>query len=621
MRTGSLTPAVHAEQIRTLYRQSGIAIVNLVNSLIVAAVLWPSPQPTLLAAWVMTTIAVTLCRTALRRRYLGARPPVEQTTVWARRFVVGAVASGILWGLSGVLLYDPGKVVSQLLLMFVIGGMVAGATGTLAHHLPAFLGFAAAAILPTAARLFIEGGGLHVAMSALAISFGIAMTLVASNTHRAITEAFCLRFENQDLLAQLSRAQVSLEEVNKTLEQRVAERGAALERQTEALRDAQRMESVGLLAGGVAHDFNNLLTVVLGNVELLLDGPSLTREDRIVLDEIRSAAMRGATLVSQLLAFSRRHVMVHKVLDLNDVTRDVQPLLGRLIGGHIELAVVAHHGPLPVRADPTQLQQVIINLATNARDAMPAGGKLTIETTVSNGALAGSAIPAGHFVVLSVRDTGIGMNSETKRMIFHPFFTTKEVGRGTGLGLATVHGIVEQSAGHVLVESEPGQGTCFRVFLPWASPEDVDSLAPSQAAQPEPAARAATILIAEDEAPVRALTAQVLMAAGFSVIEAENGKDALDLARTHQGSIDLVVTDVIMAKMSGVDLANRLSKEQPTLPILLVSGYSAEQLPATNDPSRIIGFLQKPFTPTELRVKVSQLLAIPAPLARGNHAD
>ncbi len=455
-------------------------------------------------------------------------PPASETDFWARRLVVGAVLTGVLWGLAVVLFYDTRALGTQLLLIFVVAGMIAGASGTLALHLPAFLGFTAAAVVPTAARLIAEGDPQHTALGGLAIVFGVAMSLLAVNTNRAVTEAFRLRFEKQHLLARLSDAQVSLAEANRTLEQRVAERGAALERQTEALRDAQRMESVGLLAGGIAHDFNNLLTVVMGNVSLLLGEPSLDAERRARLDEIHRAAARGANLVSQLLAFSRRQVMVRQVVDLNRIVAELQPLLGRLIGEHVQLVVASSAESLPVRADPTQLQQVIINLATNARDAMDAGGTLTIEAALVDGTPPGTAIPPGRYVVLSVRDTGVGMDPDTRRMAFHPFFTTKEVGRGTGLGLATVYGIVEQTGGHVSVESEPGYGSCFRIFLPWAATENGDvTVAPSEY-RSEPIPHATTILVAEDDTMVRAVTARVLGAAGYTVIEAADGEQALD---------------------------------------------------------------------------------------------
>ena len=600
--------AVQADQIRTLYSQSlAIFAVSPLTATIVAAVLWPSSNRQLLTAWVTTMTVVIIVRAVLRRRYLRAQPSTEETATWARRLVWGAFVTGLLWGLGGALFYDPRGLVPQLVLVFAIGGMVAGASGTLALHLPAFLAFAASTILPVVVRLFAEGDVPHIAMSGLAIVYGLAMWLVASNSHFAVTEALRLRFENRELLEQLTAAQISLEETNQTLEQRVAERGAALERQTEALRDAQRMESVGLLAGGVAHDFNNLLTVVLGSVELLL-ADTRNPEDRSRLAEVKSAANRGATLVSQLLAFSRRQVMLRKVLDLNAVVNDVRPLLTHLIGEHIELVVSLARTPLYVEADPTQLQQTIINLATNARDAMPDGGTLTIATESIDGVPAGTTFSARRYVSLSVRDTGVGMDAATKRLAFDPFFTTKDVGRGTGLGLASVYGIVEQSGGHVHVDSEPGRGSCFRIFLPCVAVETSEATdVPAAAiAPPVGAAHPATIILVEDETLVREITARVLGRAGYTVLEAQDGEEALQMVRRHAGHIDLVITDVVMARVGGLELARRVAGERPGLPILLMSGYNAEEMPA-DDPT--IGFLQKPFTPNALLQTVSALLA------------
>jgi signal transduction histidine kinase/CheY-like chemotaxis protein len=598
--------AVRAEQIRTLYSQSlAIIAVNPLNAAIVAAVLWPWADPRLLLGWVAVMAAVSILRAGLRRRYLRAHPSPDQHAVWAQRVVGAAFATGLVWGIGGALFYDPSAIVPQLVLVFVIGGMVAGASGTLALHVPAFLAFAWAAILPAAARMMAEGDTPHIAMGLLAVVFGGAMWLITAHTNRAVTEAFRLRFANQELLAQLSAVQVSLEETNRTLEQRVAERSAALERQTDALRDAQRMESVGLLAGGIAHDFNNLLTVVLGSVELLLADARNT-EDRSRLEDIHSAANRGATLVRQLLAFSRRQVMVRQVLDLNAVVTEVHPLLTRLIGEHIELVVSLAARPVPVKADPTQLHQTIINLATNARDAMPDGGRLTIETGTVDGVPDGTTFPEGRYVTLTVRDTGVGMDATTKRLAFHPFFTTKDVGKGTGLGLATVHGIVEQSGGRVLVDSEPGRGSCFRVFLPRVAIETTERRAAPEVAPPVDAAHPATIVIVEDEMLVRAVTARVLGRAGYTVIEAQDGEEALQMVRLHEQTIDLVITDVVMAKLGGLELARRLAQEKPGLPILLMSGYNREEMPS-DDPA--IGFLQKPFTPGELLHRVATLLA------------
>ena len=598
--------AVQAEQIRTLYSQSlAIFAVSPLAATIVAVVLWPTADRRLLIAWVLAMTAVIIVRALLRRRYLREQPSAQFTATWARRLVWGAFVTGLLWGVGGALLYDPRPPVPQLVLVFAIGGMVAGASGTLALHLPAFRAFAASAIVPVAARLFAEGDVPHIAMSGLAIVYGLAMWLVASNSHWAVTAAFRLRFENSELLARLAAAQVSLAETNQTLEQRVAERGAALERQSEALRDAQRMESVGLLAGGVAHDFNNLLTIVLGSVELLL-ADSRNPRDRSRLAEIKSAANRGATLVSQLLAFSRRQVMMRQVLDFNTVVNEVRPLLTHLIGEHIHLVVSLARVALHVEADPTQLQQTIINLATNARDAMPQGGTLTITTEFVDGVPEGTTFPADRYVALIVRDTGIGMDAATKRLAFDPFFTTKDVGKGTGLGLASVYGIVEQSGGHVHVDSEPGRGSCFRLFLPWVAVEPSKSAdVPTVTTPPVDAGHPATIVLVEDETLVREITARVLGRAGYTVVEAHDGEEAIHLVRRHNGHIDLVITDVVMARMGGLELARRVAREQPGLPILLMSGYSAEEIPENG---LTIGFLQKPFTPRELLQKVATLL-------------
>jgi signal transduction histidine kinase len=523
---------------------------------------------------------------------------------------VGTGVSGVLWGAGGVLLYAAGDHKAELILVFVAAGMTAGAAGTMAYYLPAFFAFATPTLLPLAARILLEGGSLHIAMGVLGVVYGAALALVAQNTSHAVTESFRLGFENDALLARLSRAQADLEESNRTLEERVEERSAALKQQDEALHEARRMESLGLLAGGVAHDFNNLLTVILGNAALLQDSPALAPAAEGPLGEIRKAAERASTLVSQLLASSRRQARTPRVLDLNAVVSDAERLLARLIGEHIEVVVSLAPAPLAVFADAAQLEQVIVNLATNARDAMEAsaGGTLTIETRAeeipAGGAPTAPGLAPGSWVVLSVRDTGVGMDAETQRLAFHPFFTTKEVGHGTGLGLATVSGVVEQSGGHVLVESAPGKGSCFRVFLPRAEALVAADLAPSEGARP---LRAETVLLVEDEPAVRDVVSRTLAGAGMSVLEAESGEEALARARGHAGPIELLVTDVVMARMGGHELARRLMGMRPGVRVLFISGYSRDtELRAVGEG---VDFLPKPFTASALLDRVSRLLA------------
>jgi signal transduction histidine kinase/CheY-like chemotaxis protein len=610
---------VKGEQIRTLYRQSAwIVALNPINAAVVGAVLRSPGRGGLIVAWLAASALAAAGRIGLAQGFRRLAPPAEALRRWGRLFVAGAGLSGLCWGAGSVLLYDPQAQLANVLLFFVVGGMAAGAAGTLACHLPAFLAFVAPALLPLSVRIFAEGGPLHLTMGALGLVYCAALVIIARNSHHAITESFRLRFANDELLGRLSRAQVSLEEANRTLEQRVDERSRELQRQTEALDEARRMESLGLLVGGVAHDFNNLLTVILGNVTVLLDRPGVAAEASDALGQIQEAAGRAAWLVSQLLASSRRQVRKPRVLDLNGVVSGAHRLLARLIGEHVELVVALSARPLLVEADPGQLEQVIVNLATNARDAMPSGGRLTIETEAvtvdGDGAALAPGLGPGDYVMLSVRDTGVGMDAETRRMAFHPFFTTKEVGHGTGLGLATVNGVVEQSGGRVFVESEPGAGSCFRVLLPRAAAAAAPVEPPAPAA---PAAgRAGTVLLVEDEPMVRTVASQALGGAGLTVLEAGSGEQALERARAHAGPIDLLVTDVVMSRMGGPELAALLKADRPDVRVLFVSGYSRDAHLPASDVAAGVDFLEKPFTPTGIVDRAFRLLAA-APAAPG----
>jgi signal transduction histidine kinase/ActR/RegA family two-component response regulator len=611
--TGS---SVRAEQVRTLFGQSVIVLLaNAVNALIIGAVLLPSAPVAPLVAWMALMTATTAARLELRRRYLRRRPGPEEATRWGARFVVGSTLTGVLWGVGSVLLFEQGGAPGKLLITFVVGGMTAGAAGTLAAYMPAFIGYTVPALAPLGVRISAMADPLGLAMGGMLWIYLLALVLVARANNRSLTEAFRLRFENEDLLAQLSRAKSDLEEINRTLEERVAERGAELEKKSEALRNAQRMESVGMLAGGVAHDFNNVLTIVLANVHFLLTCGRLDEEASEAVREIRGSSERAAALVAQLLAFSRRQVMRPKTVDLNRVVANMETLLARLLGDPVKLTVTLEAGPLLVKADPVQLEQVIINLASNARDAMPNGGQLTIETeAVDHTTGASAALPptsrAGPYAALVMRDTGVGMDAKTRRLAFDPFFTTKETGQGTGLGLSTVYGIIEQSGGHVLLESEPGRGTTFKIYLPrafGAAPEASAALPAVGVARPG----AATVLLAEDEPKVRAVTERALRQAGYTVLVAEDGARALDVARAHDGAIELLVADIVMANLGGLELARRLAPERPEMRVLFMSGYGWNVNLPTRDFKGGVDFLQKPFTPDALAEKVARLLAMP----------
>jgi signal transduction histidine kinase len=377
----------------------------------------------------------------------------------------------------------------------------------------------------------------------------------------------------------------------------------------EQLIQSQKMEGIGRLAGGVAHDFNNLLTAILGYAELM--EPQLEDEGlRSELREIRLAGERAAALTRQLLAFSRRQVMQPRTLDLNTVVSDVKKMLARLIGEDVALVTRLDPALGSVEADPGQLEQVLMNLSVNARDAMPEGGTLTFETAnavldADFAAVHPGALP-GAYVVLTVTDSGTGMTDEVRGHAFEPFFTTKDKGKGTGLGLATAYGIVKQSGGYIMVESEAGRGTTFRIYLPRVEGTAVgpkrttsSSLAPSGTE---------TILLVEDEAGVRRLSLTVLETQGYVVLEAPSGDVALQVARSETGPIHLVVTDVVMPGMNGRELWDRLKVLRPDSRVLFMSGYTDDAIARHGVLEPGIAFLQKPFTPFSLAQKVREVL-------------
>ncbi len=374
------------------------------------------------------------------------------------------------------------------------------------------------------------------------------------------------------------------------------------------LRQAQRIESVGRLAGGVAHDFNNLLTAILGYTQLLLREMTPGDPNRADVEEIKKAGERAAGLTQQLLAFSRRQVLQPTVIDVNSLVEDMEKMLRRLIGEDIALVAVLGEGTGRVRADAGQLEQVILNLALNARDAMPQGGRLTIETTdleLAEYAVAGVPIAPGSYVRLKVSDTGVGMDPATRARVFEPFFTTKATGRGTGLGLATVYGIVKQSDGYIVADSAPGEGTTFTVYLPRID----DLAAATHPSRTVPEARGSeTILLVEDEDAVRKLARRTLEMMGYHVLEASGGPAAVALTRDHTGGIDLLVTDVVMPEMSGSALAEQLQAERPGLPVLFMTGYTDDAVLRHGVSEAGVALLQKPFEPQGLALKVRETL-------------
>jgi len=378
----------------------------------------------------------------------------------------------------------------------------------------------------------------------------------------------------------------------------------------EQLRQSQKIEAIGQLAGGVAHDFNNLLTVIKGYGQMSLMGLKEGDPLKENIDEIQKAAEKAAGLTRQLLAFSRRQVLEVKVVDLNTALKDLDKMLRRMIREDVGLEMHLTEDLGSVKVDPGQIEQVVINLAVNARDAMPSGGKLTIETANveldKEYARRHVAVTPGRYVMLSVSDTGVGMAKEVQEKIFEPFFTTKEKGMGTGLGLSTVYGIVKQSGGNIWVYSEPGQGTTFKIYLPRVN-EPVEEIGKKALIEEVPTGNE-TILVVEDDEEVRKLAVRILEKQGYRVFMAKQGNDALSLCEKHDEPIHLIVTDVVMPGMSGRKLAERLKETHPEMKVLYMSGYTDNAIVHHGVLEPGIQFLQKPFTVESLSRKVREVL-------------
>jgi len=378
------------------------------------------------------------------------------------------------------------------------------------------------------------------------------------------------------------------------------------------LHQAQKMEAIGKLAGGIAHDFNNILTTIIGNAELALMDVIKDESLRKEIEEIKKAGEKAASLTRQLLAFSRKQIVQPEILDINESLIDIEKMLGRLIGEDVELLTIQASELWQVEIDPGQIEQMIMNLAVNARDAMPKGGKLTVGT--ANADLDKNYFrergiheeTPGHYVMLSVSDTGSGMDKETREHIFEPFFTTKEVGKGTGLGLSTVYGIVKQNNGFIWVYSEPGQGSTFKIYLPKvkgdAKPKEKEQTPNDDLSGSE------TVLIVEDNDSLRNFAQKILYIYGYSTLNAKNGEDALRVCKEHNGQIDLMITDVVMPKMGGREAAERLQPLYPRMKVIYMSGYTDNAIVRHGVLKPGLNFLEKPITPEGLARKVRKAL-------------
>ncbi|MES1182399.1 MAG: response regulator [Myxococcales bacterium] len=593
---------VRSEEIRALFeRGAPVVVANVLVATVVVATLWNEISRERLVAWLSAIVVLSLLRALLQRSYARERPGEADLDAWGRRFVLGSTSSGLLWGAAGWLFFTPQSGMAQSLLTFAIGGMLAAAAGTLACHLPAFYGYFGCALVPLTVRTLMVGDRIHLGVGFMLLVYSAAMRQVAHNNNRAFGRAFRLGIENTDLLQQISMSQVELQETNRTLEHRVLERTKALEQQGEALQQAQRLEVAGRLAGGLAHDFNSLLTVIINNSLLMKETQALDEQGKLAAEETLQAAQRGAALIRQLLAFSRRRRPEPRIFSLNLLVEEWAVLLGRILGEGIDIVVRLTDAATHVRADPAQVEQVLVNLVANARAAMPSGGRLQLSTEVTR-AQGDAELAAGDYVELIVQY--FPAEVADPKAVVEPYTAFDGDARQRERNFAAVWSIAPQWGGRVLVDPD-SNGARFRVLVP-ASAEALSPASTRRAVQePRPSA---TILVVDDEPTLRSVIRRCLVRSGYTVLEAEDAHRALAVARA-SGAIDLLITDVVMPGMTGLELGRALLRERPELRVLYISGFTFEEAVPVTDLASGMAYLPKPFETATLTSKVQELLA------------
>jgi signal transduction histidine kinase/ActR/RegA family two-component response regulator len=602
---------VRSEEIRALFGQGGpVLAANVLVAAVIVTTLWTEASRVQLVAWLSAVVLLSFVRSLLQRGYTREQPTDADIDAWGRRFVLGSVSSGLLWGAAGWLFFTPESALSQSLLTFALGGMLAAAAGTLACHLPAFYGYSCCALLPLTVRTFTLGDRVHLGVGVMLLVYGVGMQRVARNNNRAFVRAFRLGIENTGLLQQISMSQVELQETNRTLEHRVVERTKALEQQGEALQQAQRLEVAGRLAGGLAHDFNSLLTVIINNSLLMKETQSLDDHGRLAAEETLEAARRGAALIRQLLAFSRRRRPEARVFSLNQLVEEWAILLGRILGEGVQVVVRLVEHATHVHADPAQVEQVLVNLVANARAAMPYGGRLQLATELTS--LQGdSELTAGDYVQLLVEHFPAEASNAVVKAVVDSYTAFDADARQRERNFAAVWSIAPQWGGRVTADPTQGNGGCFRVLLP-ASAEPLSP--PSTRRSVHEVGGSATILVVDDEPTLRSVIRRCLVRKGYTVLVAEDAQRALTLARS-SGAIELLITDVVMPGMTGLELGRLLLLERPELRVLYISGFTFEEAVPVTDMAKGMAYLPKPFETAALTSKVQELLAT-APFAR-----
>ncbi len=555
-----VTKAVYAEQVRSLFGQMPIALaVNVANAALVAIVLAPLATRPLLLPWFVSVMLVTIGRGILWLSYRRGPVQPEHARRWSGLATLGALLAGLTWGIGGIILFPILPPSGQLFLIIVMGGMSAGAMAMSASHLPSLLAFLLPNGLPMAFLFVAQGSTADSVLAAMIVVFVAALSLAGRHFSKIFAEALRLRFE-------LKEVNLRLAEANLHLQAEMAEHRAT----EAALHQAQKLEAIGHLVGGIAHDFNNLLTVVVNNATLLCDRAA-DEPTRKRATALLSVAGRGERLIRQLLAFSRRRMLRPEAFALQGRASEIAELLARSLREDIAVTVDLPEELWPVMVDPGEFELALLNIAVNARDAMPNGGafRLAARNTRCGGEAASGGL-AGEFVAITLTDTGTGMPAEVMARAFEPYFTTKPAGLGSGLGLSQVYGFASQSGGSGVLASAPGEGTAITLFLPRA--DAGPAMAGEIVAQPASAPGSARVLLVEDDRSVAEATQDLLHSMGFDTRLAGDGAAALAFVESDP-KLTLVLSDVVMpGGVSGLDLARTLRDRRPELPVILATG-------------------------------------------------
>jgi signal transduction histidine kinase/ActR/RegA family two-component response regulator len=612
---GSGNHQILRAQIHLLYANAGLAVlVSILGSSILARLQSGIVSSSVVIGWWLYMVLVSVSRYVLAHRFRRASPQGPLINRWGAAYALFAGLVGAGWGAGGFLLYPEADPMNQIFLIFIIGGMMLGASTVLAPRPEAFLAFLIPAGLLPALRLFLHGDATHLAMGTLAAVFTVAVVITTWRIYCTVLSSLRLQFENRHLVEDLQAAKDQTEALNQALELRVEERTAELRRSTDQLRAeiarreqmeeellrVRNLESLGVLAGGIAHDFNNFLTVVQGNIELAKARLKADEPTREILDETTSACRRAALLSSQLLTFAKGGAPVRRVVSMDNVVMDAVHLVRA--GATVSVAVTIANDLRPAKVDPGQIVQVLHNILLNARQSMPEGG--IIEVTAEN--VCPDSAGYGSRVRVSIRDYGCGIPAEVLPRIFDPYFTTKP--GATGLGLATAYAIVAKHGGHISVESKPGNGTVFLVELPAAH----------EAPAPEAPVAAHThtgnehVLVMDDEEGVRKLLKSVLTRLGYEVETAGDGAEAVALyeqARVAGNAFDIVLLDLtVRGGMGGIEAAAKLKELDPAAKLIVSSGYSDAPVMSNFADYGFDGVLPKPWTAAELSELLRRVL-------------